>query len=178
MKKSYFVALILFCLSVNMLMSEVRHLIIAPEDFMEAGAELADYYAENYGIVRELHGIETIISGADDASEALHEYLEACFTEPGIETEGSSVLLIGSGTRNWSSGSIRNRIPVYEQNGIMSDSWFVDFDDDNRADVAIGRIPASTENEVAGYLNRYVHTWIMTIAVCGKEVYCLVQMMR
>ena len=155
MKKFYFAVLFLLGISMSMLHSEVSHLIIAPADFLESAYELADYFEEEYGIEREVHDIDEIISGADDASEALYDYLEAHFEEPGIETEGSSVLLLGSGTQDWESGSIRNRIPVYEKVGIMSDSWFVDFDEDHRADVAIGRIPASTEDEISGYLNRY-----------------------
>jgi len=158
MKKSYFVALFLLGISMSMLHSEVSHLIIAPADFLESAYELADYFEEEYGVEREVHDIDEIISGSDDASEALYDYLEAHFEEPGIQTEGSSVLFIGSGTRDWESGSIRNRIPVYENEsvmGIMSDSWFVDFDEDHRVDVAIGRIPASTEDEISGYLDRY-----------------------
>jgi Peptidase family C25 len=155
MKKSYFVALILFCLSVNMLISETRNLIIAPGEFMEAGAELADYYAENYGIVRELHGIEEIISGADDAAEALHEYLAEYFAEPGVEPEGSSVLLLGSGTDSWSSGSERNKIPVFIESGFVCDAGFVNLDGFPGAEVAIGRIPAVNNEELTSYLDNF-----------------------
>ncbi len=60
-----------------------------------------------------MHEIGAIIEGADDPAEALHDYLETYFSQPGVDMTGSSVLLLGSGTQDWWNGSERNLIPVF-----------------------------------------------------------------
>ncbi len=156
MKKYYFVALFLSFLTVNMLISEVHHLIITPIEFEEAAEELRDYFYSGYDIEREIYEIEEIISGSGDPSEALYNYLEEYFSNPEVDMEGSSVLLLGCGTTDWYSGSDRNRIPVFEFYSFFSDSKFTDFDGDNREDVSIGRIPASNLAELENYLDNYI----------------------
>ncbi len=54
------------------------------------------------------------------------------------------VILMGSGTSEWSNPTEKNKIMVYEN----SDDEFVDFNNDNRPELIIGRLPAQNENDM------------------------------
>jgi len=155
MKKLNLCILVLALVMMNVLFSDVRHLIVMPEGFTEQAEELADYFEEEYGIERELHEIGAIIEGTDDPAEALHDYLETYFSQPEVDMTGSSVLLLGSGTQDWWNGSERNLIPVFLVNNFISDAGFVNFDGISGAEVAIGRIPAVNDEELTTYLDNY-----------------------
>ncbi|MCF7918422.1 MAG: T9SS type A sorting domain-containing protein [Candidatus Cloacimonetes bacterium] len=156
MSKWKFLILLLVVLIGNRLFSqEAHHLIISPEEFENAATELTSFSLGEFEVVREIYFIEDIIAGSWNPAESLYLFLEDYFSDPLIEWDTSSVLLLGSGTSNWNSGSERNRIPVYITNQIASDGMYVDFDGDSLPDVSIGRIPASNSADLESYLEKY-----------------------
>ena len=149
-------ALILVILIMNVLFSqEARHLIISPAEFASAAEELTAFSLAEYGAEREIYLIEDILSTDYGTADTLKLFLENYFSDPEIDLEMSSVLLLGGGTTDWTNGIERNRIPVYIQYNMASDGMFVDFDGDNLPDVAIGRIPASNIEDLEIYLAKY-----------------------
>ncbi len=75
--------------------------------------------------------------------------MQDSLTEP-EEWENSSVLLLGSGTNDWSLDIPKNRIITFNNR----DDNFVMLNGDMFPDVPIGRIPASTVTELNLYLQR------------------------
>ncbi len=126
------------------------HVIIAPVAFSEQAETLALFYQNEYSIQRDIVYQEDIFDeyGEDDPL-SIRQFLQDSLTEP-EEWENSSVLLLGSGTNDWSLDIPKNRIITFNNR----DDNFVMLNGDMFPDVPIGRIPASTVTELNLYLQR------------------------
>lgn len=137
--------------------------IISHKDFM-AQAETWANYRRNQGMTVEVVNIEDVfdefnygIFGAD----SIRGFLQ--YAKNNWQTPPSYVLLIGDATydpRNHQGGPNRNFVPtrlvdtIYMETG--SDDTLADFNDDGLAEIAIGRVAASTPAMVTTVFNKVV----------------------
>ncbi|MDP8269163.1 MAG: C25 family cysteine peptidase [Candidatus Tenebribacter davisii] len=131
-----------------------RHIIIAPEEFLTQAHQLADFYRNEFQIVRivvEQQDIFDEMSGGTEDPVAIREYLVEFFDDPSIWMN-SSVLLIGSGTEDWNTPSDKNRIVIMG----YTDDDFVMLDADNYPDIPIGRFPAQNIEQLELIINRNI----------------------
>ncbi len=131
---------------------EGEHIIIAPEEFISLANQLADFYLDEFGIERIIVDQQDIFDQMNNGvadPQAIRDYLIIFFDDP-LLWENSSVLLLGSGTQDWSIPCEKNKIIVFD----YSDDNFVDFDNDLLLEIPIGRIPAQNIQQLEFYLNR------------------------
>jgi len=105
-------------------------------------------------------------SNGNPESQAVENYLELEFYGDGSpeypgHPEMQYVVLLGSGIQNWNPQNEKNKIIIaMETSLVSSDDNFVDFDDDYRPELIIGRIPAQNNQMMDYYLQRienYIH---------------------
>ncbi|MCK5051570.1 MAG: T9SS type A sorting domain-containing protein [Candidatus Cloacimonetes bacterium] len=131
-----------------------QHIIIAPEEFLTQANLLADFYWNEFQIVRSVVDQQDIfdqMSGGVAYPEAILDYLIEFFDDPSIWMD-SSVLIMGSGTEEWNTPNDKNRIVVIG----YTDDEFVMLDTDYYPDIPIGRFPAQNIEQLELIINRNI----------------------
>ena len=114
--------------------------------------DYADLYPEMNFIIKSQSEIFDEFSNGDPESQAVENYLEFEFND---HPEMQYVILMGSGIQNWNPQNEKNKIIVAMATiTVSSDDKFVDFDDDYRPELIIGRIPAQNDEMMEHYLQR------------------------
>jgi hypothetical protein len=130
----------------------IDHLIIAPTEFINVANVYANFYNAEFGIERAVVDQQDIFdqfSGGEPEPEAIKEYIQAFFPDEN-NWLNNSVLLMGSGTDDWSLNIEKNKIIT--DNGM--DDNFVTFDNETYPSIPIGRIPAQNIEQLDLILNR------------------------
>ena len=130
----------------------IDHLIIAPNEFINVANVYANFYNAEFGIERAVVDQQDIFdqfSGGEPEPEAIKEYIQAFFPDEN-NWLNNSVLLMGSGTDDWSLNIEKNKIIT--DNGM--DDNFVTFDNETYPSIPIGRIPAQNIEQLDLILNR------------------------
>ena len=131
-----------------------QHIIIAPEEFLIQANILANFYWDEFQIIRSVVDQQDIfdqMSGGSEDPEVIREYLVGFFDDSSIWMD-SSVLLMGSGTEDWNTPSDKNRIVVLG----YTDDEFAMLDADNYPDIPIGRFPAQNIEQLELIINRNI----------------------
>jgi len=133
--------------------------------FATHSQDFAQLHPDMNFIIKSQSEIFDEFSNGDPESQAVENYLELEFYGDGTPTypghpEMQYVVLMGSGIQNWNPQNEKNKIIVAMESSIVSsDDNFVDFDDDNRPELIIGRIPAKNDEMMEHYLQR-IETYI------------------
>lgn len=147
----------------------VQSLIITPPLFLNKANELADFYRSELGLATKvvlLEDIFTQFNGGHPDPAAIRQYIKHLYyhaPEPRIQ----SLSLIGLGTLDWRNYSRlaapKNHIPLYfsqeSDMGLFSDDYYGMISTLQYPEIAIGRYPVSTVNELnlmLQNLKRYV----------------------
>ncbi|MCD6176651.1 MAG: hypothetical protein J7K29_02320, partial [Candidatus Cloacimonetes bacterium] len=145
---------------------DVDGIIIYPGDISSSQTGVFETHAQNYAdlhpemnfIIKSQSAIFDSLSGGNPDSQAVENYIESEFN---IHPEMQYVVLMGSGIQNWNPQNEKSKIIVaMETSSVSSDDNFVDFDDDYRPELIIGRIPAQNDQMMDYYLQRienYIH---------------------
>jgi hypothetical protein len=136
-----------------------QQVIISYKDFITQANDWANYRA-GQGITSEVIDVDDIFdefSYGVRTADAIKSFLQ--YTRDNWQTAPNYVLLIGDATydpRNYTSAGFINFVPVRIVQTVFtetgSDDFLADFDNDGLAEMAIGRIPASTPQVVADSL--------------------------
>lgn len=124
-------------------------LIIYPYEFQSQVSEFVTLYSTNFGLDCNLAYQQNIFDQFDESPQSIKDYIENSFyssPDPDLQY----VILLGSGTNEWSSSSPKNKIITFD----ASDDNFVDFNSDNRPELIIGRIPAQNTSDLDLILER------------------------
>jgi hypothetical protein len=123
------------------------YLIITHKDFFEKAHELADH-KRDVGFIPAIYEAERIYDQYNYGNEspyAIKNFLSYAYKNWSITPE--YVLLIGD-------TQTENSLPVmkYQSSGrvgaIIAENWYVDIDDDFMIEMALGRLPISTEEQL------------------------------
>ena len=145
----------------------VRYLVIAPRDFAEEASQPIQRLLSlraNQGLDGRFVPLQALYDEYGDGQKtphAIRRFLAAAVTTWKIPP--AYVLLAGKGTYDPQDylGYGTDRLPVLmaltpEAGLIAADQRFVDFNDDGRGDLAIGRLPAATAAEFAGMVDKLI----------------------
>ena len=141
--------------------SQVDHIIIAPEEFLEQASTLASMYQEFYDlsvrIVDQADIIDQFTGGHPDPL-AIRQYLRYVyknFTAPQLQ----GVTLLGTGTIDWRNKSRistpKNKMMVYMQGATSSDDYYVMMDSKDYPELIVGRYPVRNTTELNTMLSNY-----------------------
>ncbi|MEA2095112.1 MAG: C25 family cysteine peptidase [Candidatus Cloacimonadota bacterium] len=139
---------------------EVNGIIIYPGYLTSSQTNVFETHAQDYAdlhpemnfIMKSQSEIFNEFGGGNPESQALENYIESKFNN---NPEMQYVILMGSGIQNWNPQNEKNKIIVaMVSTSVSSDDEFVDFDDDNRPELIIGRIPAQNDEMMEHYLQR------------------------
>jgi Peptidase family C25/Propeptide_C25 len=130
-------------------------IMIRPEGYFETQAdELMEIHQQYFNVETAVviqKAIFQVHSGGIPLPQSINAYLDTLrLANPSLEY----VVLLGSGTSDFGNSTAKNKIITYDRASVTSDDYFVDFDGDKYPDLAIGRIPAQSENMMANYLQR------------------------
>ncbi|MCF7912486.1 MAG: T9SS type A sorting domain-containing protein [Candidatus Cloacimonetes bacterium] len=130
-------------------------ILIRPEGYFESQAEeLMEIHQQYFNVETAVviqEEIFQIYSGGIPMPQSINTYLDTLrLANPSLEY----VVLLGSGTSDFGNSTEKNKIITYNKLNVTSDDYFVDFNNDNRPDLVIGRIPAQSESMMAKYLQR------------------------
>ncbi len=145
----------------------VPYLVIAPRDFAEEASQPVQRLLSlraNQGLDGRFVPLQALYDeyGAGQKTpHAIRRFLAEAFKTWKIPP--AYVLLAGKGTNDPQDylGSGTDRLPVLmaltpDAGLIAADQRFVDFNDDGRGDLAIGRLPAATAAEFAGMVDKLI----------------------
>ncbi|MCF7919292.1 MAG: hypothetical protein K9N06_05210 [Candidatus Cloacimonetes bacterium] len=134
---------------------EIECLLIRPAAYFESAAEeLSEIHLDYFNIETAIaiqEDIFAIESGGIAEASAIRAFLED-YKENNASLE--YVVLMGSGTTDFSNPAGKNKIITWTANEVTYDDYFVDFNSDIRPDLIIGRIPAQSESMMSSYLQR------------------------
>lgn len=147
---------------------EVDGVIIYPGNISDTQTNVFENYPEEYAqlhsdlnfIFKSQSDIFDEFSGGVPDQQAVENYLELVLYGDGSpaypgQPEMQYVVLLGSGITNWMPQHEKNKIIVaMVPNSVASDDEFVDFNDDNRPELIIGRIPAKNNEMMEIYFQR------------------------
>lgn len=147
---------------------DVDGVIIFPDELTSNYTDVFEIHAQEYAqlhpemnfIIKSQSDIFQEFGGGNPEPQAIEDYLELEFYGDGSpeypgHPEMQYVILLGSGIENWNPQNNKNKIIVALVPGsVVSDDEFVDFNDDNRPELIIGRIPAQNEQMMEHYLQR------------------------
>ena len=154
----------------------VDYIIVAPEIFYDAAAELAQLHNQTEGlssvIVTPGQIYNEFSSGAQDPS-AIRDFVRMLYERGGAESKPSYLLLFGDGSYDPKNrdGVFNSFIPAYESNEslLMTSSYTTDdfyglLDstegynaESGRVDIGIGRFPVSTVEQAWDVVNKIKH---------------------
>lgn len=145
--------------------NQADYIIIAHDSFLEAAQQLADY--------RRLQGLQVMVV---DVQDIYDEFNAGIFSPAAIRKFLSYthrnwrspaplfVLLVGDATFDyrdfWQMG-YENLVPAYlvdtpDFGETVSDSWFVDFNDDFLPEMLIGRLPVRSVEETSAVIEKII----------------------
>jgi peptidase C25-like protein len=141
-----------------------EYVIISHPNFLEAAERLAAHRAEHDGLstlVVDIEDIYTLFNHGVVHPEALRDGIEHMFTqwpEPTLRY----VLLLGDAS--WDHHCLTSDLPTFipthywpnHQGEYSSDSHFVDFGENERPEVALGRLPVKTAEEAMGVVDKII----------------------
>jgi len=147
---------------------DVDGVIIYPDDITTSITDVFETQAQDYAqlhpemnfIIKSQSEIFDEFGGGNPEPQAVENYLELEFYGDGSpqypgHPEMQYVVLMGSGIEIWNPQNNKNKIIVaLVPNSVVSDDEFVDFNDDNRPELIIGRIPAQNDQMMDHYLQR------------------------
>ena len=147
---------------------DVDGIIIFPDYLTSSQTNVFETHAQDYAqlhpemnfIIRSQSDIFDEFGGGNPDQQAVEDYLELEFYGDGSQEypghpEMQYVILLGSGIASWNPQNDKNKIIVaFVPNSVASDDEFVDFNDDNRPELIIGRIPAQNDQMMEHYLQR------------------------
>ena len=145
--------------------TDIDGIIIYPGDISSSQTGVFETHAQDYAdlhpemnfIIKSQSAIFDSLSGGNPDSQAVENYLESEFNN---HPEMQYVILMGSGIQNWNPQNEKCKIIVaMATSTVSSDDKFVDFDDDYRPELIIGRIPAKNDEMMEYYLQR-IETYI------------------
>ncbi len=145
--------------------SPVNNIIITPTEYLQQADYLAAFYQQNFNKNSKVVQLQDVFNqfnaGMPDPN-AIRLFIENCletYPAPGP----ASVTLLGSGTIDWRNFSgqsaTKNKIIVYQKGESTSDDYFGMFNTELYPEIAIGRYPAKTADELntmLSNLDRYV----------------------
>lgn len=152
---------------VNLVVSTqaVDNIIVTPSEYVQQANSLADFYAQNFNKnsrVVLMQDIFNQFSGGIPDPNAIRLYLKHAVTDypsPAL----TSLTLLGSGTNDWrnfsGSSATKNKVIVYQKGNSTTDDYFGMFNTTQYPEIAIGRYPARTTNELnimLSNLDKYV----------------------
>ncbi len=136
-----------------------RYIVITTPDLAGAAQPLADHRQSENGLPGRVVLLEDIYDGFSAGVEdpaAIRDFLAWAKAHwNAADTNGFYVLLAGEGTFDYldHSKKAENKVPpkmISTPYGLAaSDNWYVDFDEDHVPDMAIGRLPVLTADELA-----------------------------
>ncbi len=142
-----------------------RYVVITTPDLAGPAQVLADRRAAD-GLPARVVLMEDIYDGFSSGREqptAIRDFLQWARDHWNTaDTNGFYVLLAGEGTFDYRDvmGVGQNKVPAMmastSQGLCASDGWYVDFDDDHVPEMAIGRLPALTAEELQGLVDKVV----------------------
>ena len=147
---------------------DVNGIIIYPGDLTASQSNVFATHAQDFALLHpNIHfnfksqsEIFDEFSGGNPDQQAVENYLELEFYGDGTpeypgHPEMQYVILMGSGIENWNPQNEKSKIIVAMiSTTVSSDDEFVDFDDDYRPELIIGRIPAKNDDMMEYYLQR------------------------
>nr|MDA3814463.1 C25 family cysteine peptidase [Candidatus Cloacimonadota bacterium] len=147
---------------------DVDGIIIYPGYLTSSQTNVFETHAQDFAllhpemnfIIKSQSEIFSEFSGSNPDQQAVKDYLELEFYGDGTpefpgHPEMQYVVLMGSGIQNWNPQHEKNKIIVAMiSSSVSSDDKFVDFDDDYRPELIIGRIPAKNDEMMEHYLQR------------------------
>lgn len=135
-------------------MQQYDNVIITPPEFQTQANELAAIYLQNWSKKSKvvlLDDIFTQFGGGMPDPNAIRMYLSYAvqnYPSPAL----TSATLLGSGTLDWRNYSAqaanKNHMICYQKIASTSDDYFVMFNTPQYPELAIGRYPAKTTNEM------------------------------
>ncbi|MBU1694434.1 MAG: hypothetical protein KKC51_10785, partial [Verrucomicrobia bacterium] len=137
-----------------------EYVVVTPAEFAAAAQALVDRRAAE-GLSVALVLLEDLYDEFNDGlagPTVIRDFL--AWAADHWQIPPAYVLLAGEGTYDYKGylPATDNKIPVMMRgtpHGLyVSDSWFVDYDEDGVADVALGRLPASTAAELTTMINK------------------------
>ncbi len=127
----------------------INSILIYPEEFFSQTQNLTELHLTHYDLESELADQQDIFdmySGGIPDPEAIKDFLESRFIE---HPELEYVILMGSGTEDWSHPTEKNRIITY--NG--KDDLFVTFNN-SYPELKIARLPAQNSTDLTFLVDR------------------------
>ncbi len=145
--------------------NSVQSVIVCPPDFVEQAEELAQMYQENWSLNTKVVLQDDIMdqfNGGHPDPAAIRQYVRWLFhnaPEPKIQ----SLTLLGLGSldwRNYSQNATRqNQIMIYQHPNTspanVSDDYFAMITTNTYPEIAVGRYPVSSANELDIMLNNF-----------------------
>lgn len=143
----------------------INNIIITPAEFLQQANNLAAFYSQNFNKNSKVVLLQDVFNqfnaGMPDPN-AIRLFIQNCvetYQAPGP----TSVTLLGSGTIDWQNFSgqsaAKNKIICYQKSESTTDDYFGMFNTTLYPEIAIGRYPAKTTNELntmLSNLNKYV----------------------
>ena len=135
-------------------------IIVAHPSLLDGAQAFADYRSQQGldVVVKTTTEVFDQYGNSEFGPEAIRRFTEETYAASNQELQ--ALFLIGSGTFDGRSlsGFDRSLVPTKLRGvswGILSsDRWFGDFDDNGLDEVAVGRFPAGSNEEVLAYLSR------------------------
>jgi hypothetical protein len=141
------------------------NIIITPSDFLQSAQSLAAFYRQQFNTHSKVVLLQDIFNqfnaGMPDpvAVRLFLRHAAQNYPAPHI----SSVTLLGSGTNDWRNYSgisaTKNKMIVFQRDSSTTDDYFGFLTTDQYPELAIGRYPVRTQNELDNMLDnldRYV----------------------
>lgn len=165
--------------------SRLDNVIISADDYSEQAEALVDIYYERWNIrskVVKQSDIFNQFNGGHPDPAAIRQYLRHLYfnlPSPRITT----VTLIGLGTMDWRNFSgqaaSRNKLIVYQRGSIASDDYFVMMSSSLYPELAVGRYPVRSTNELNNMisnLQRYSSNttggwWRNSMVMLGDDLF-------
>jgi len=130
------------------------NIIITPADYFQQAQSLVSFYNQKWQKSSQVVLLQDIFNqfnaGMPDPN-AIRLFLKYCvdnYPAPAITT----VTLLGSGTNDWRNHSgqsaTKNKLIVYQKGTTTTDDYFAMLNTEQYPELAIGRYPAKTQNEL------------------------------
>jgi hypothetical protein len=154
---------------------EIQSIIVYPAEFLPQAQELATIHQQHYGInsiLADQQDMFDAYSGGLARPESIQDSLQAALI---AHPELQSVILLGSGTEDWSLAIDKNRIMVYD----FYDDSFVDFNENVSPELIIGRLPAQNTSQLElmlSHIRQYIEEpdpgyWRNTLLFTADDEY-------
>ncbi len=160
-------------------------IIITPEEFLSGAEDLKSLYLEQYGFNTQIalqQDVFNQFSGGMPDPCGIKMFLEhACIDES--DNAPTYVVLLGAGVYDWrnfaNSTVPKNKIIAFQIGTVTSDDYFVYFTDEDHPEMAIGRYPAQTVDDLelmVGRVRQYLENptegyWKNKVLILADDQY-------